>query len=156
MGLSRLDNFLKSVRGTILYVDPSSLDSTDSIENQGNSLTRPFKTIQRALVESARFSYQIGLDNDRFDKTPILVYPGEHIIDIILLSIISRMWMFCESLCSKGCIMSCTCLDVCCSNILKTYLELVIFIIQRQVDLMLRHYTLSGMSRLLFDQLYRF
>jgi hypothetical protein len=81
MGLSRLDNFLKSVRGTILYVDPSSLDSTDSIENQGNSLTRPFKTIQRALIESARFSYQIGLDNDRFDKTTILVYPGEHIID---------------------------------------------------------------------------
>jgi len=81
MGLSRLDNFLKSVRGTILYVDASSLDSTDSIENQGNSLTRPFKTIQRALVESARFSYQIGLDNDRFDKTTILVYPGEHIID---------------------------------------------------------------------------
>lgn len=81
MGLSRLDNFLKSVRGTILYVDPSSLDSTDSIENQGNSLTRPFKTIQRALVESARFSYQIGLDNDRFDKTTILVYPGEHTID---------------------------------------------------------------------------
>jgi hypothetical protein len=81
MGLSRLDNFLKSVRGTILYVDPSSLDSTDSIENQGNSLTRPFKTIQRALIESARFSYQIGLDNDRFDKTTILVYPGEHTID---------------------------------------------------------------------------
>jgi hypothetical protein len=81
MGLSRLDNFLKSVRGTILYVDPSSLDSTDSTENQGNSLTRPFKTIQRALVESARFSYQIGLDNDRFDKTTILVYPGEHTID---------------------------------------------------------------------------
>ena len=81
MGLSRLDNFLKSVRGTILYVDPNSLDSTDSIENQGNSLTRPFKTIQRALIESARFSYQIGLDNDRFDKTTILVYPGEHTID---------------------------------------------------------------------------
>ncbi|NBR72700.1 MAG: hypothetical protein EBT75_11560, partial [Proteobacteria bacterium] len=81
MGLSRLDNFLKSVRGTILYVDPSSLDSTDNIENQGNSLTRPFKTIQRALIESARFSYQIGLDNDRFDKTTILVYPGEHTID---------------------------------------------------------------------------
>ena len=45
MGLSRLDNFLKSTRGTILYVDPNSLDATDSIENQGNSLTRPFKTI---------------------------------------------------------------------------------------------------------------
>jgi len=81
MGLSRLDNFLKSVRGTILYVDPNSLDATDSIENQGNSLTRPFKTIQRALVEAARFSYQVGLNNDRFGKTTILLYPGDHIVD---------------------------------------------------------------------------
>ena len=81
MGLSRLDNFLKSTRGTILYVDPNSLDSTDSIENQGNSLTRPFKTIQRALIEAARFSYQKGLNNDRFGKTTILLYPGDHVID---------------------------------------------------------------------------
>ncbi len=81
MGLSRLDNFLKSARGTILYVNPNDLDATDSIENQGNSLTRPFKTIQRALIESARFSYQKGLDNDRFGKTTILLYPGEHIVD---------------------------------------------------------------------------
>ena len=81
MGLSRLDNFLKSARGTIIYVNPNDLDATDSIENQGNSLTRPFKTIQRALIESARFSYQKGLDNDRFGKTTILLYPGEHIVD---------------------------------------------------------------------------
>ena len=81
MGLSRLDNFLKSVRGTILYVDPNSLDATDSIENQGNSLTRPFRTIQRALIEASRFSYQRGLDNDRFNKTTILLYPGDHLID---------------------------------------------------------------------------
>ena len=81
MGLSRLDNFLKSARGTILYVNPNDLDATDSIENQGNSLTRPFMTIQRALIESSRFSYQKGLDNDRFGKTTILIYPGEHLID---------------------------------------------------------------------------
>ena len=81
MGLSRLDNFLKSARGTILYVNPNDLDATDSIENQGNSLTRPFKTIQRALIESSRFSYQKGLDNDRFGKTTILLYPGEHLVD---------------------------------------------------------------------------
>ncbi len=81
MGLSRLENFLKSVRGTILYVNPNDLDATDSIENQGNSLTRPFKTIQRALIEAARFSYQRGLNNDRFGKTTILVYPGDHIVD---------------------------------------------------------------------------
>jgi hypothetical protein len=81
MGLSRLDNFLKSVRGTILYVDPNSIDATDSIENQGNSLTAPFKTIQRALAEAARFSYQRGLDNDRFNKTTIVLYPGDHFVD---------------------------------------------------------------------------
>lgn len=81
MGLSRLDNFLKSARGTILYVNPNDLDSTDSIENQGNSLTRPFKTIQRALIEASRFSYQKGLSNDRFNKTTILLYPGDHLID---------------------------------------------------------------------------
>jgi hypothetical protein len=81
MGLSRLENFLKSSRGTILYVNPNDLDATDSIENQGNSLTRPFKTIQRALIEAARFSYQRGLNNDRFGKTTILVYPGDHVVD---------------------------------------------------------------------------
>jgi hypothetical protein len=81
MGLSRLSNFLKNVKGNIIYVDPNSLDSTDSVENQGNSLTRPFKTIQRALIEAARFSYQRGKKNDRFLKTTILLYPGEHYID---------------------------------------------------------------------------
>ena len=62
-------------------MNPNDLDSTDSIENQGNSLTRPFKTIQRALIEAARFSYQRGLNNDRFGKTTILLYPGEHTVD---------------------------------------------------------------------------
>ena len=81
MGLSRLDNFLKSVRGNTLYVDPNSLDATDSVENQGNSPTRPFKTIQRAAIEAARFSYQIGNENDRFNKTTIILQPGEHIVD---------------------------------------------------------------------------
>ena len=81
MGLSRLDNFLKNTRGEILYVDPSNADSTDSVENRGNSLTRPFKTIQRALIEASRFSYQRGLDNDRFGKTTIMLYPGEHTVD---------------------------------------------------------------------------
>ena len=81
MPLSRLDNFLKNVRGNILYVNPNDLDATDSIENQGNSLARPFKTIQRALIEAARFSYQAGLNNDRFGQTTILLYPGEHTVD---------------------------------------------------------------------------
>ena len=81
MPLSRLDNFLKNVRGNIIYVSPNDLDATDSIENRGNSMGRPFLTIQRALLEASRFSYQQGLDNDRYGKTTICLGPGEHVID---------------------------------------------------------------------------
>jgi hypothetical protein len=81
MGLSRLSNFIRSTKGTILYVDPNSLDATDSIENDGASLTRPFKTIARSLIEASRWSYQKGLNNDRFAKTTILLFPGDHIVD---------------------------------------------------------------------------
>jgi hypothetical protein len=81
MPLSRLENFLKNTKGNILYVSPNDIDSTDAQENRGNSLTRPFKTIQRALLESARFSYQVGLNNDLFSKTTILLYPGDHVVD---------------------------------------------------------------------------
>ena len=81
MPLNKLENFIKNTEGKILYVNPNDLDATDSITNQGNSLTKPFKTIQRALLESARFSYQTGFDNDITDKTTILLFPGEHFID---------------------------------------------------------------------------
>jgi len=81
MPLSRLENFLINTDGNILYVNPSDLDATDSFDNKGNSLTRPFKTLQRALIEAARFAYQAGQNNDRFDKTTILLYPGTHLID---------------------------------------------------------------------------
>ena len=81
MPLNKLENFIKNAEGRILYVNPNDLDSTDGIENQGNSLTKPFKTIQRALIESARFSYVEGNDNDITEKTTILVFPGEHLID---------------------------------------------------------------------------
>ena len=81
MPLNKLENFIKNTEGRILYVNPSDLDATDAIENQGNSLTKPFKTIQRALIEAARFSYLRGSDNDLIEKTTILLFPGEHVID---------------------------------------------------------------------------
>ena len=81
MGLNKLDNFIKNTEGRILYVSPSDLDSTDSISNQGNSLAQPFKTLQRALLESARFSYQRGNSNDDVEKTTILLMPGAHTVD---------------------------------------------------------------------------
>ena len=81
MALSRLDNLIKNVEGNLLYVNPNDLDATDSILNQRNSLTRPFKTLQRALIEAARFSYLSGSNNDKFDRTTIILYPGEYFID---------------------------------------------------------------------------
>jgi len=81
MPLNKLENFIKNTEGKILYVNPNDLDATDSISNQGNSLAQPFKTIQRALLESARFSYVEGNNNDLIEKTTILLFPGEHIVD---------------------------------------------------------------------------
>ena len=81
MPLNKLDNFIKNIEGRILYVNPNDLDATDSISNQGNSLAQPFKTIQRALLEAGRFSYVRGNDNDLIEKTTILLFPGEHVID---------------------------------------------------------------------------
>ena len=81
MGLNKLENFIKNTEGRILYVSPSDLDATDSISNQGNSLAQPFKTLQRSLLESARFSYQKGNSNDEVEKTTILLMPGAHTVD---------------------------------------------------------------------------
>ena len=81
MPLNKLENFIKNVEGRILYVNPNDLDATDGINNQGNSLAQPFKTVQRALLESARFSYLKGNNNDITEKTTILLFPGEHAID---------------------------------------------------------------------------
>ena len=81
MPLNKLENFIKNTEGKILYVNPNDLDATDAITNQGNSLAQPFKTIQRALLESARFSYLRGNNNDLIEKTTILLFPGEHVVD---------------------------------------------------------------------------
>ena len=81
MPLNKLENFIKNTEGRILYVNPNDIDSTDAITNQGNSLAQPFKTIQRALLESARFSYVRGKNNDLIERTTILIYPGDHEID---------------------------------------------------------------------------
>ena len=81
MPLNKLENFVKNTEGRILYVNPNDIDSTDAVTNQGNSLAQPFKTIQRALLESARFSYLRGSNNDLIERTTILIYPGEHEVD---------------------------------------------------------------------------
>ena len=81
MSLTRLKNIITSRTGRILYVNPDDFDASDAIDNRGNSALRPFKSLQRALLEVARFSYRVGLSNDEFDAFSIYLYPSEYIID---------------------------------------------------------------------------
>jgi len=50
-------------------------------DNRGNSSLRPFKTLQRAFLEVARFSYRVGLSNDEFDAFTVYLFPSDYIID---------------------------------------------------------------------------
>lgn len=81
MSLTRLKNIITSRTGRIIYVNPDDFDASDAIDNRGNSALRPFKSIQRAFLEVARFSYRVGLSNDEFDAFSIMLYPAEYIID---------------------------------------------------------------------------
>ena len=81
MALTRLKNVFTSKTGRCLYVNPDDFDASDSFENRGNSPNRPFKSIQRALLEAARFSYRTGQYNDAFEAFTIVLYPGEYVID---------------------------------------------------------------------------
>ena len=81
MALTRLKNVFTSKTGRCIYVNPDDFDASDSFENRGNSPNRPFKTIQRALLESARFSYRTGQFNDAFEAFTIVLYPSEYVID---------------------------------------------------------------------------
>ena len=60
MALTRLKNIITSRTGRIIYVNPDDFDASDAIDNRGNSALRPFKTIQRAFLEVAKFSYRVG------------------------------------------------------------------------------------------------
>ena len=81
MPLTRLDNLYSSKTGKYLYVSPDDFNATDELNNRGNSPLRPFKSIQRAFLEVARYSYLPGKDNDRFDQFSIMLMPGNHFID---------------------------------------------------------------------------
>ena len=81
MPLTRLDNLISSKTGKYLYVSPDDFNATDALSNRGNSPITPFKSIQRAFLEIARFSYLPGFGNDRFDQFSIMLMPGIHYID---------------------------------------------------------------------------
>ncbi len=81
MALTRLKNVFTSKTGRCLYVNSDDFDASDAFDNRGNSPNRPFKTIQRALIEAARFSYKSGQFNDTFESFSIVLYPGDYVID---------------------------------------------------------------------------
>ena len=62
----------------IIYVDPAIGD--DSLVNKGTNDLRPFRTIERALLEAARASRRVeGLD--AYDTTVIELAPGDYYVD---------------------------------------------------------------------------
>jgi hypothetical protein len=81
MALTRLTNLIASRNGRMIYVNPDDFNASDLISNTGNSPTRPFKTLQRAILEVARFSYVAGQNNDKYDQFTINLYPGDYVID---------------------------------------------------------------------------
>jgi len=81
MALTRLKNIITSRTGRIIYVNPDDFDASDAYDNRGNSALRPFKTLQRAFLEVARFSYRVGLSNDEFDAFSIYLYPSDYVLD---------------------------------------------------------------------------
>ena len=70
-----------NAKNIMLYVNQSDLNATDSIDNDGGNVNKPFKTIERALLEAARRSYIAGTANDKFEAFTIMVMPGDYTID---------------------------------------------------------------------------
>ena len=81
MALTRLKNIITSRTGRIIYVNPDDFDASDAFDNRGNSSLRPFKSLQRAFLEVARFSYRVGLSNDEFDAFTVYLFPSDYVID---------------------------------------------------------------------------
>ena len=77
----------------IIYVSANDENASDVPDNDGANINRPFKSIERALIEAAKRSYvgpgQGIEDNqtppepgiDLFENFTILLFPGEYIID---------------------------------------------------------------------------
>ena len=73
----------------IIYVSADDENASDLPDNDGSNINRPYKSIERALVEAAKRSYVgpgIGIEEgeegaDLFENFTILLFPGEYIVD---------------------------------------------------------------------------
>ena len=62
-----------------IYVDPSIGD--DSLSNSGFNSDKPFRTIERAILQGVRESRRSGAFNDRYDRLLIELAPGDYYVD---------------------------------------------------------------------------
>jgi hypothetical protein len=63
----------------IIYVDPATGD--DALTNNGFNQSKPFRSIERAIVEAVRESRRAGQYNDRYDRVVIELSPGDYYVD---------------------------------------------------------------------------
>jgi hypothetical protein len=63
----------------IIYVDPAIGD--DALSNTGFEDGRPFRSLERALIEAVRESRRAGQYNDRYDRVVIELSPGDYYVD---------------------------------------------------------------------------
>ena len=98
MALTRLKNVFTSKTGRCLYVNSDDFDASDSFDNRGNSPNRPFKSIQRALIEAARFSYKSGQFNDTFESFSIVLYQAIMLLTTDQASIHLDKHLYCDDI----------------------------------------------------------
>jgi len=73
----------------ILYVSANDENASDLPSNDGSNINKPFRSIERALIEASKRSYvapgqgtELGETGaDLFENFTILLFPGEYIID---------------------------------------------------------------------------
>ena len=68
-----------SITRNTIYVDPSI--GEDSIGNPGVDPNRPFRSLERALIEAVRESKRTGQSNDRYDRVMVELAPGDYYVD---------------------------------------------------------------------------
>lgn len=89
-GLIAINNATRCIKDTatvvstsavknIIYVDPSVGD--DTLTNNGFDPARPFRTVERAIIEAVRESRRSGQYNDRYDRVMIELAPGDYYVD---------------------------------------------------------------------------
>ena len=74
-GLAVTDSLVRN----IIHVDPSIGD--DSISNSGFVEDKPFRSIERAIIQAVRESRRSGQYNDRYDRVVVQLAPGDYYVD---------------------------------------------------------------------------